>query len=105
MAAVRKTTLRPCRKRSAQAGKDGGGIVFVPGGNYIIRDSLIVPSGVELRGVYDVPHHTIGGGSMLHIYPGTNQSPAVTLLARAGLRGLTFNYPDQRPAIGRNIPS
>jgi len=86
------------QKALAQAGKDGGGIVFVPGGNYIIHDSLTVPSGVELRGVYDVPHHTLGGGSMLHIYPGTNQSPAVAVLAHAGLRGLTFNYPDQ--AVG-----
>jgi hypothetical protein len=83
------------QKALARAGQEGGGIVFVPGGNYVIHGSLTVPSGVELRGVYDVPHHTVGGGSMLHIYPGTNQNPSVALLARAGLRGLTFNYPDQ----------
>jgi hypothetical protein len=92
------------QKALAQAGKDGGGMVFVPGGNYIIRDALVVPSGVELRGVYDVPHHTVGGGSMLHIYPGTNQSPSVVLLARAGLRGLTFNYPDQSARNWKEYP-
>ncbi|HXA44599.1 MAG TPA: glycosyl hydrolase family 28-related protein, partial [Candidatus Angelobacter sp.] len=95
---------RAVQNALAQAGKDGGGIVFVSGGDYIIRDSLIVPSGVELRGVYDVPHHTVGGGSRLHIYPGTNQSPAVTLLARAGLRGLTFNYPDQQAGDMKEYP-
>jgi hypothetical protein len=83
------------QKALARAGQEGGGIVFVPGGNYVIHGSLTVPSGVELRGVYDVPHHTLGSGSMLHIYPGTNQNPSVALRARAGLRGLTFNYPDQ----------
>jgi hypothetical protein len=83
------------QKALAQAGQDGGGIVFVPGGNFIVRAPLTVPSGVELRGVYDVPHHTLGAGSMLHIYPGTNENPSVVVRARAGLRGLTFNYPDQ----------
>jgi len=92
------------QKALAQAGKDGGGIVFVPGGNYIIRDSLVVPSGVELRGVYDVPHHTLGGGSMLHIYPGTNENPAVLVLARAGLRGLSFNYADQSAGDVKKYP-
>ncbi len=90
------------QKAPAQAGKDGGGIVFVPGGNYVIRDLLVVPSGVELRGVYDVPHHTVGGGSMLHVYPGTK--PSVALLARAGLRGLTFNYPEQSAGNWKEYP-
>ncbi len=92
------------QKALAQAGKDGGGIVFVPGGDYIIRDQLVVPSGVELRGVYDVPHHTLGGGSILQIYPGTNQNPSVVLLARAGLRGLSFNYPDQSVSVLKEYP-
>jgi len=92
------------QKALAHAGQDGGGIVFIPGGNFIIHGSLTVPSGVELRGVYDVPHHTVGGGSMLHIYPGTNQNPSVALLARAGLRGLTFNYPDQSASGFKEYP-
>ena len=51
------------QKALAQAGKDGGGIVFFPGGDYIIRDQLVVPSGVELRGIYDVCRTTrLGGG-------------------------------------------
>ncbi|MFC1652228.1 glycosyl hydrolase family 28-related protein [Planctomycetota bacterium] len=78
-----------------RAGKQGGGIVFIPAGNYILRGSLSVPSGVELRGIHDVPHHTRGDGSLLHVYPGAGQDPTITVQARGGLRGLAFNYPDQ----------
>ncbi len=76
-----------------QAAQDGGGIVFIPGGNYVLRGRLSVPSGVELRGIHDVPHHTMGHGSLLHVYPGAEQTPTVTVNARAGLRGLSFSYP------------
>ena len=84
------------QKALDRAGQDGGGIVFVPGGNYILRGTLSVPSGVELRGIHDVPHHTMGNGSMLHVYPTPGQGPAITVNARAGLKGLSFSYPDLR---------
>lgn len=73
---------------------DGGGIVFLPGGNYTLSGNLNVPAGVELRGIHDVPHHTMGGGSILHVYP-TNDSPTITLQSKSGLRGLSFHYPKQ----------
>ena len=47
---MRTTTLEACKKRSPKPARDGGGIVFVPGGDYVIHGSLAVPSGVELRG-------------------------------------------------------
>ena len=72
----------------------GGGTVFLPGGNYTVSGNLNVPSGVELRGIHDVPHHTMGGGSILHIYP-TTEAPTITLQSQSGLRGLSFHYPDQ----------
>ncbi len=87
-----------------QAGQDGGGIVFVPGGNYIVRGTLSVPSGVELRGVHDVPHHTMGSGSMLHVYPQPGQSPTVTVQSRTGLNGLSFSYPDLRISDIKEYP-
>jgi hypothetical protein len=80
------------------AGREGGGTVFVPGGDYVIRGTLRVPSGVELKGVYDVPHHTLGGGSVLHVYGGRGKaegSATVTLEPDAGLVGLSFYYPEQ----------
>ncbi|MEN8724409.1 MAG: glycosyl hydrolase family 28-related protein [Lentimonas sp.] len=73
---------------------DGGGTVFLPGGNYTLSGNLNIPSGVELRGIHDVPHHTMGGGSILHIYPNT-EAPTITLQSQSGLRGLSFHYPDQ----------
>jgi hypothetical protein len=75
-------------------GRSGGGIVFLPGGDYRIEGNLNVPAGVELRGIHDVPHHTMGGGSILHVYPRTDQ-PTITLEGRSGLRGLSFHYPEQ----------
>jgi hypothetical protein len=75
--------------------RKGGGIVFLPGGDYLIRGRLKVPASVELRGIHDVPHHTMGGGSVLHIYP-SGDAPTLTLESTSGLRGLGFNYPEQR---------
>ena len=43
----------------------GGGIVYLPGGRYLCNSPLHVSSGVELRGVAEVPCHTMGGGSVL----------------------------------------
>jgi len=82
------------QKALDHAGHSGGGIVFIPGGNYVLRGTLSVPSGVELRGIHDIPHHTMGHGSLLHVTPKPDQGPTVTVNARAGLRGLSFNYPD-----------
>ncbi|MGB6220591.1 glycosyl hydrolase family 28-related protein [Haloferula sp.] len=72
----------------------GGGTVFLSGGDYRIEGNLNVPTGVELRGIHDVPHHTMGGGSILHVYP-KNDRPTVTLEPRSGLRGLSFHHPEQ----------
>ncbi len=72
----------------------GGGTVFLPAGDYRIKGNLTIPSGVELRGVHDVPHHTMGGGSVLHIYPSSDE-PTITLQKKSGLRGLSFYYPTQ----------
>lgn len=83
--------IQQAMDRMAEA---GGGIVLLTAGDYLIRKPLNVPTGVELRGIHDVPHHTMGGGSILHIYPSKND-PAVTLQASCGLRGLSFNYPEQ----------
>jgi len=76
----------------------GGGIVFVPGGDYRLDGNLTVPSGVELRGIYDLPHDTKGRGSVLNIYAGRYEadgSPFIEIESGAGIRGLTFHYPEQ----------
>jgi hypothetical protein len=82
----------------ADAAANGGGTVFVPGGNYRLTRNLIIPTGVELRGMFDVPHSTMATGSVLNIYPGhgeENGTPFIQMQAGAGMRGLTFHYPEQ----------
>jgi len=80
------------------AAEQGGGIVFLPGGEYALQGNLAIPTGVELRGVYDVPHHSLGKGSVLRIESGRGQSdgaPFITMNSRSGLRGVTFLHPGQ----------
>jgi hypothetical protein len=80
------------------AAANGGGIVFVPGGDYRLNGNLTIPAGVELRGVFDVPHQTSARGSVINIYAGRNQengTPFIQIEADAGIRGLTFHYPEQ----------
>ena len=80
------------------ARKAGGGTVYVPAGNYRFAGEIVVPSGVELRGIFDVPHHTVSGGSVLMPTSGKGKSdgtPFIRLEAKSGLRGLTIWYPDQ----------
>ncbi|MCX5671186.1 MAG: glycosyl hydrolase family 28-related protein, partial [Planctomycetota bacterium] len=80
------------------ARKAGGGTVYVPAGNYRFAGEIVVPSGVELRGSFDVPHHTVSGGSVLMTTSGKGKSdgtPFIRLEAKSGLRGLTIWYPEQ----------
>ncbi len=77
---------------------NGGGTVFVPAGNYRLDGTLTVPTGVELRGVFDIPHGTDTKGSLLNIYSGHNESngvPFIQLEAGSGIKGLNFHYPNQ----------
>ncbi len=82
-----------------QAGKNrGGGTVYVPAGLYKFRSDITVPTGVELRGCFDVPHHTVSAGSVLMAYHNRGKEdgyPFVSLKPCSGLRGLTFWYPEQ----------
>ena len=40
----------------ADADANGGGIVLVPGGTYRLDGNLTVATGVELKGIFDIPH-------------------------------------------------
>ncbi|MFC4811921.1 glycosyl hydrolase family 28-related protein [Paenibacillus sp. GCM10023250] len=77
----------------------GGGTVYLPAGTYRVNAPLTVPSGVELRGSWDVPHHTIGGGTVLFTTYGedaADDAPGlITLMAGAGTRGLSVYYDEQ----------
>ena len=88
------------------AGSNGGGIVYVPAGKYQLNGGLNVPSGVELRGAYELRHRTWPGqdgkakGTILQPYSGqggTNGTPAIVLQPNAGVRGMTITYESQTP--------
>ena len=71
----------------------GGGTVLLPGGRYLINTPITVPSGVELRGTWDVQHHTNGGGTAIFTDYGFNQlysaQALISLSPGSGLRGIT----------------
>lgn len=88
------------------AGNAGGGIVYLPSGKYRINSYLTVPSGVELRGVFDTVHHGMenfykdfeNSGTQICAYGGKDNAaynPLISLSANAGLRGVTIFYPEQ----------
>ncbi|WP_186320237.1 glycosyl hydrolase family 28-related protein [Paenibacillus sp. Y412MC10] len=82
----------------SDAGDAGGGTVYMPAGIYRVEQPLVVPTGVELRGNFDVPHHTIGGGTVIFTNYGENEPDAPALIqlkAAAGLRGISVYYDHQ----------
>ncbi|HMI03406.1 MAG TPA: glycosyl hydrolase family 28-related protein [Pedobacter sp.] len=73
----------------------GGGTVYLPGGRYLVNNPIKVPSGVELRGTWDVQHHTQSGGvGVFTTYAGgaagEKGASLIQLEASAGIRGLTI---------------
>lgn len=81
-----------------KAAADGGGVVFLPPGKYKALGRLSVPSGVELKGSMDNSTVPTGPGSTLEVYADRGNEagePFLKLAADAGVRGLTFNYPEQ----------
>lgn len=72
-----------------------GGTLYLPAGRYLVDKPVIVPDGVEIRGSWDVPHHTQSGGTAIftHYDGGVDGPDGVSLIRlgeRAGLRGLNI---------------
>ena len=73
----------------------GGGTLYLPAGRYLVEKPITVPSGVELRGSWDVQHHTQSGGTAIFTnYDGGEQGESgpslIQLEERAGLNGLNI---------------
>ncbi len=73
----------------------GGGTLYLPAGRYLVNHPIKVPSGVELRGSWDVQHHTQSGGTALFTNydggaEGENGPSLIQLEAGAGIRGITL---------------
>ncbi|MEU9337716.1 glycosyl hydrolase family 28-related protein [Streptomyces sp. NPDC048290] len=91
-----------------RAGREGGGIVYLPAGWYRLDGHLTVPEGVELRGSSAVPNRDLLGasaGTVLMAYEGRGTDRPDTARAlitldgdRAGVRGLRVFHPENNPA-------
>ena len=73
----------------------GGGTVFLPGGRYLVNNPITIPSGVELRGTWDVQHHTQSGGAAIFTTysggdAGENGPSLIQIEANAGIRGFNI---------------
>jgi hypothetical protein len=82
------------------AAANGGGIVFLPRGNYLINSSLVVPAQTSLVGVWRAPStYSQNLGTTLLAVAGagaTNGSPFITLQGNnSTLEGVTIYYPNQ----------
>lgn len=81
------------------ASKDGGGIVFVPTGNYAIKTHLSIPDHVTLEGVFKAPTaRTQYKGSTLLAVEGKGKEdgePFIFLHTNSVLNGITVFYPEQ----------
>jgi hypothetical protein len=89
--------------------KSGGGTVYVPPGQYLLRGSIIVPAGVTLRGSFgSVPSHTGlrdsgqpkpgDDGTALFVTKNKGHEegePFLTLNTNSTLCALTIYYPEQ----------
>lgn len=84
--------------KAIRAAQKTGGIVYVPAGYYNITDRLIIPTGVELRGIHESMHVTTGEGSVIYVTAGQGEADGdafITMEKGSALRGLTFWYPEQ----------
>ena len=84
-----------------------GGIVYVPAGLYRLDGTIRIPTGVQLRGVFQVPCHTLGGGSVLMTYANKDNEdgdPFITAAPNAGIFGLTIYHPEQDAVSPHKYP-
>lgn len=82
------------------AADTGGNTVFIPPGNYLIKDTLDVPENVVLEGIFRAPTaRTQNRGSTLLAVAGAGKAdgtPFITLHQNSTLHGLTVFYPEQK---------
>ncbi len=87
------------------SGGSGGGVVYVPAGNYAFYQNISVPTGVILHGDWKDWTKTGGGlvGTTFKVYHGaglTNGTAFITLNNSTALRDVNIWYPNQSaPAI------
>lgn len=100
---------RAFQKALDSAGKNGGGIVYAPRGNYFFAGHLDVPNAVSLSGMWEsVPAHNglrdpglpkpTDDGTTFLITEGAGREegpPFITLNTNSTLKGVVLFYPEQ----------
>ena len=76
------------------AGENGGGTVYLPGGKYLITEALTVPENVELRGAWESPHIQSPSELLIRYGRGEPEKAVITLSRYAGVHGLTARFPE-----------
>ena len=104
----------------------GGGTVYVPAGQYKISESILIPSGVTLRGDWQDPDKGTAYGTIFNIYPTQeltasnrnddavhNADPdgdwysnvaAFVMTGSSGVVGITAYYPEQSLSDVKEYP-
>lgn len=94
-----KNNDAPAIQKALDRARKKGGTVYAPPGDYVLQNELLVPTGVELRGSFDGPHHTSDhSGAHFIVRTGKNQPdgiPLIRLEKNSGIKGLSIYYPDQ----------
>jgi autotransporter-associated beta strand protein len=85
------------------SGGFGGGVVFVPAGDYVFSNNITIPTGVTLHGDWKDWMKSGGGlvGTTFKVYQGagqTNGRPFITLSGSTALRDVNIWYPNQNAA-------
>lgn len=86
------------------AWKEGGGVVFLPAGDYVVRGRIEVLPGVMLRGDWKNPErihdgNQDGNGTVLMAFADKGKSKGaafIGILNNAGIKDLTIWYPEQQ---------
>lgn len=91
---------RAFQEALADAGSQGGGVVYVPSGMYRLTSELVVPTGVTLRGDWANPEAQGGKvlGTVLAVYAGKGQETGtsfIKLQPSSGVTNLSIWYPEQ----------
>ena len=77
-----------------------GGEVYLPPGLYLVKGSLLLPTGVTLRGSWQAPHHgayTKGTTLLTTLGKGSEEGPAfIEMRQSSALRGVTIVHSEQR---------
>lgn len=88
------------QKALDEAGAAGGGIVWVPRGNYLVETHLNIPSYVTLEGVWTAPAAWAAyNGTTLLAVEGEGDpdgTPFIMLQPSATIKGITIFYPNQK---------